>query len=88
PNDDGYNDRVFFTYPNMHSEEAVLSIFNIRNTLVYEAKIPPQVGRILDLSLSWDGTDKAGKKLPPGVYIYVIQVEDKVSCNGTVILAR
>ncbi|MCD6097488.1 gliding motility-associated C-terminal domain-containing protein [bacterium] len=88
PNSDGYNDRVFFSYPNMHSEEAVLSIFDMRNVLVYEARIPPQEGRMLDLSLSWDGTDKAGKKLPPGVYIYVIQVKDKVICNGTVILAR
>jgi len=88
PNADGYNDIAVFNYPYMFSTDAELYIFNKWNVEVYKGKL----GHISDfadfVSRCWDGRDKDGKVVPPGVYLYVIKVNGEVICNGTVVVAR
>ena len=36
----------------------------------------------------WDGTDRFGRPLPQGLYIYVIEVDGEVVCEGTITIAR
>ncbi|MBN2542969.1 gliding motility-associated C-terminal domain-containing protein [bacterium] len=88
PNGDDYNDIIYFIYPKMYSQEAELKIYNLRNVLVYQETIPPQMGRIYSEKNLWDGKDSNGKMVPEGIYIYAITVDGKVVCNGTIVLAR
>ncbi|MBN2541881.1 gliding motility-associated C-terminal domain-containing protein [bacterium] len=88
PNGDAVNENVFFKYPNMHSKNAEIIILNLRNVEVWR-KTVKSASSISDyLERSWNGQDSKGKPLPEGIYIYVIQVDGKVECNGTIILAR
>ena len=79
PNDDGVNDAVSFYFHNPgDASEAVIRIFDLRGALV----------RKLENGLtSWDGLDDGGQPAEMGVYIYQIEVEDKVEGN-TIVLAR
>jgi len=88
PDGDEINDFVVFDYPEMAREDAELSIFDIRNTLVYRATIGPVRGSSDYESHSWLGLDMENDKLSPGLYIYVIKEEGVVICNGTVVLAE
>ncbi|MBN1755930.1 gliding motility-associated C-terminal domain-containing protein [bacterium] len=88
PNNDNYNDYILFHYPRMFSTDANVSIYDLRNVKVWE-KTVPSVNEITDyLERTWDGRDTKGKILPEGIYIYVLQVEGKVECTGSIILAR
>jgi len=88
PNNDGYNDIVVFDYPFMFSEEAEIAIYNVRNIEVWHSTFSP-LSDVREFSnRSWDGRDEGGQPLPPGIYIYAVQVNGAVVCNGTIILAR
>jgi len=88
PNGDGINDYAIFDYPKMFRLDAELSIYDLKDVLVYHRKLK-RIGRISDfLSRSWDGRDNEGNKLPPGLYIWVIIQRGEVICSGTVVLAR
>ncbi|MBN2541894.1 gliding motility-associated C-terminal domain-containing protein [bacterium] len=88
PNNDNINEYTIFDYPNMFSQDAVVSIYNIRNVKVWEKKVE-HIDNISDfMQRSWNGKDSKGKDLPEGIYIYTIEVDKKIECNGTVILAR
>ena len=88
PNGDGYNEMAVFNYPFMFSEEAHISVYTVRNLLVWEKDVPPLTDFGDYLSRAWNGCDLSGKPLPEGLYIYVVQVNDEVVCNGTVVIAR
>jgi len=78
PNSDGANDVVSFYFGNPNNGEAMIRIFDLRGALV----------RKLENGLtSWDGLDDAGQPVEMGVYIYQIEVENKVK-GGTIVLAR
>ena len=36
----------------------------------------------------WYGKNDDGQFLPEGLYLYVIEVENEVVCDGTVVIAR
>ncbi|MEM2991214.1 MAG: gliding motility-associated C-terminal domain-containing protein, partial [Halobacteria archaeon] len=88
PNSDGYNDIVIFNYPNMFSQDAELIIYNRWN----EEIIRKSLYRVRDFfTISkrfWDGKDKTGKPVQPGVYIYVIKMRGEIVCSGTITVAR
>jgi gliding motility-associated-like protein len=78
PNNDGVNDIVSFYFENPDNQEAVIRIFDLRGALV----------RKLESGLtSWDGLDDSGEPAEMGVYVYQIEVGDKVEGN-TIVLAR
>ncbi|MBN1754947.1 gliding motility-associated C-terminal domain-containing protein, partial [bacterium] len=88
PNNDGYNEIVIFDYPGMFFKEGKVSIFDIRNIMVWQKPVGPIDSFSDFLKRSWNGKDNSGKLLPEGIYIYIIEVDDKVVCNGTLILTR
>ena len=78
PNDDGRTDVVTFYFDNPNNADAVIRIFDLRGVLV----------RKLENGLtSWNGLDDEGQPAEMGVYIYQIEVEDKIEGN-TIVLAR
>jgi len=82
PNNDGFNDYVEFTFSESIPLKPVVHIFNLRGKKVCE--LNPGSER----SCQWDGKDRSGNDLEPGVYIYIINSEDGKSSNGTVTLIR
>ncbi len=88
PNGDGTNDQVVFGFPFMFSDGAKLQVFSKRQELVYEADLS-DIERFEDYAeRSWDGMDKNGQKLPPGLYLYIITQKGEVVCNGSITLVR
>ncbi|MBN2542377.1 gliding motility-associated C-terminal domain-containing protein [bacterium] len=88
PNEDDINDIAVFDYPRMFSEKAELIVYTLRNVEVWRGTLYPISHYQEVLERSWNGRDKDGKALPEGIYLYIIERDDKVVCNGTVILAR
>ncbi|MBN2543833.1 gliding motility-associated C-terminal domain-containing protein [bacterium] len=79
PNGDNYNDEVKFEYPGIAEREGIIRIYDINNTLVRELD-----GGVSD----WDGFDEEGHRAPKGIYIYIIEKDSKIVCNGTIYLVR
>ena len=72
----------------MFAKEATIKIFNLRGIEVFSKNIGPIDDYSEQGRRQWDGTDGNGKKLPDGIYMYIIIVDGEVVCNGTVVLAR
>ncbi|RKZ34173.1 hypothetical protein DRQ33_02735 [bacterium] len=89
PNDDTHNDFAQFSFPDMGVKTGIVYIFNVYNSLVKEIEVPAGLG-VSDLreTARWDGTDANGNKVPQGLYIYVIEVDGEIVCEGTVTVAR
>ncbi|MBN2541892.1 gliding motility-associated C-terminal domain-containing protein [bacterium] len=88
PNGDGINDNVFFKFPQMLNKKGEIVVLTLRNIEVFRKSFRSINQNSDYLERSWDGRDSKGKPVPEGIYIYVIQVDGKVECNGTIILAR
>ena len=82
PNDDGFNDYVAFQYPEMEVQNPVVRIFNLRGRKVTE------FNHFSGNECRWDGKDKDGKTLEPGVYIYIFELDNKVVSSGTITLIK
>lgn len=78
PNSDGVNDVVSFYFDNPNNAEAVIRIFDLRGALVRKLE---------NGSTSWDGLDDEGMPVEMGVYIFQVELEDKVE-GSTIVLAR
>ncbi len=86
PNADGKNDYCQFLAPMLGYEEAAIYIFDLHGALVREIDVP--AGFSAKRVARWDGTDSSGRPVPPGLYLYVIEVGGEVVCEGTVTVAR
>jgi flagellar hook assembly protein FlgD len=75
---------VYFFYPGLYSKHGVLKIFDINGRLVRRVEIIPgdQKGSF------WDGKGDNGHTCATGTYIYIIEVNGKRLCSGSVTLAR
>ena len=82
PNTDGVNDSVFIDYPKMVFRDANVYIYDMQGTELN--KISVGEGH----TYSWDGKDTEGGECRPGVYLYVIEVENEIICTGSFVLAR
>ena len=81
---DGFNDYTVFRFPNMRSGKLTkkIYIYDRYEHLVRTIEAPGDEG------WNWDGKDENNVVVPQGVYIYVIVVDDKAVCNGTITVAR
>ncbi len=88
PNGDNINEITTFDWPNMTTEAAVIYIFDIRNILVRKLDIEPQRNYLNYPARAWDGYDSEGQQMPQGLYLYVIESDGRIVCNGTITLVR
>lgn len=82
PNGDGRNDQAVFRFSNPMDSAVTGRVYDARGGLVAEMSSGPALGT----SLLWDGRS-GGQSVPSGVYIYVLQGEDKVF-TGSVVVVR
>ena len=78
PNNDGYNDFVFFNFPELAFGEGRIDIFNFRGRKVRE----------LYDKYRWYGYDDSGQQLPIGTYLYIVTINGDIKTNGTITLIR
>ena len=86
PNGDGKNDYCQFTAPGMGYDNLTISIYDVHNVLMRRINVP--IGEGAKEIARWDGRDNSGKNLPQGLYLYTIEVNGEIVCNGTVTIAR
>ena len=86
PNDDEQNDFCQFTFPGMIYKNADIYIYDIYGVLVKNISVPASSDA--KLKSRWLGDDENGKRVPIGIYLYVIEVDGEVVCEGTVTVAR
>ncbi len=84
PNLDGFNDDVSIFWPGFYRDGAEIEIFDMRGAVVQRISAPP--GKIEEAA--WNGLDKNGRKCPGGVYIYIVKIDGKSVCIGTITLSR
>jgi len=85
PNGDGVNDLLRFSYK---LREVVVDrpisvrIYDLAGRMV--AELPPRPSRSGEFHQAWDGRDAAGRRVPPGTYLYklVLDVEDEQNRMG------
>ena len=86
PNADSKNDFCQFFFPQLGRKEGIISIYDIYGHKVRRIKVPS--GRDAKEVAKWYGKNDDGQFLPEGLYLYVIEVENEVVCDGTVVIAR
>lgn len=85
PNNDGFNDRVYFVLENPNNVAVRGEILDLAGRHV--ANLAPQSGTGIGTTLIWDGKDDTGSVVPSGAYMYKLQGEGK-TFTGTVAVAR
>jgi hypothetical protein len=86
PNGDGINDVVLFLIENPRLSSLDGRVFDVTRAEVGVLK-PAGAGAPSPDTLMWDGRDRSGAVVPPGVYIYQIKGEGK-TLTGSVVVAR
>ncbi len=88
PNGDGVNETVEIAYKLREvtaSRPVRLAIYNLAGQLVVE--LPPITARSGEFAHRWDGRDAAGQLVPPGTYIWRLQLEEKEERAGILAVA-
>ena len=83
PNGDGVNETVEIAYKLREvtvSRPVQLAIYNLAGQLV--VKLPPITARSGEFAHRWDGRDDAQQLVPPGTYIWRLQLEEKEERAG------
>ncbi len=88
PDGNDINDIAMFTYPNMMSETATIIVFDMDNVEVWRSDAPVQLRFDEAVGRLWNGADTNGQPVEPGLYLYLIIVQDEIICNGTMVLLR
>jgi gliding motility-associated-like protein len=78
PNNDGFNDYVYFDFEAFKTQAGEIMIFDLHGRKIVELR---GVNR-------WDGRDENGKAARPGAYLYVVRVGSKILKKGILALAR
>jgi gliding motility-associated-like protein len=86
PNGDGFNDKVYIVLENPNGADVTSDIFDMAGRHVAKL-LPPTAVSGVGTTLSWDGKDSSGGRVPSGVYIYKVQGEGK-TFTGNVVVAR
>ena len=88
PNGDGVNETVEIAYKLREvtaSRPVRLAIYNLAGQLVVE--LPPITARSGEFAHRWDGRDAAQQLVPPGTYIWRLQLEEKEERAGILSVA-
>ena len=88
PNGDGVNETVEIAYKLREvtaSRPVRLAIYNLAGQLVVE--LPPITARSGEFAHRWDGRDDAQQLVPPGTYIWRLQLEEKEERAGILSVA-
>ncbi len=88
PNGDGVNETVEIAYKLREvtaSRPVQLAIYNLAGQLVVE--LPPITVRSGEFAHRWDGRDAAQQLVPPGTYIWRLQLEEKEERVGILAVA-
>ncbi|MBD3288317.1 hypothetical protein GF337_05895, partial [candidate division KSB1 bacterium] len=84
PNDDGFNDYADFNFEQFVLEEPSLKIFDIHGKLIREFNERDQQGK----RFVWNGRDRHGKGLMPGIYFYVLLNKSNPITRGCVVIIK
>jgi len=84
PNLDSYNDEIAFLWPHFFRDDGTVKIYDMRGVPVRVYDVP--AGNLK--AAEWDGMDDNQRKCPGGVYIYVVEVNGKHICTGSITLIR
>ncbi len=82
PNHDGFNDAVEFNFATLGLDAPALRIFDVDGVAVL-SEDNLRAGLFV-----WNGRDRHGRELPPGIYLYSLQERGKNVANGYIVLAR
>lgn len=88
PNGDGLNETLEIAYKLREvtaSRPVRLAIYNLAGQLVVE--LPPITARSGEFAHRWDGRDDARQLVPPGTYIWRLQLEEKEERAGILSVA-
>jgi hypothetical protein len=66
----------------METRRPVVRIFNLRGRKVSE------LIQFSGNDYHWDGKDEDGRTLEPGVYLYILELDNKVISSGTITLIK
>ena len=82
PNDDGINDMVSFNFEKVGVIDPLLKLFDVSGRMILTIK--DRAG----YEFIWDGKDRFGNPAQPGVYLYLLEDQNRMIANGYVVLAR
>ena len=88
PNGDGVNETLEIAYKLREvtaSRPVRLVLYNLAGQLVVE--LPPITARSGEFAHRWDGRDAAQQLVPPGTYIWRLQLEEKEERSGILSVA-
>ena len=88
PNGDGLNETLEIAYKLREvtaNRPVRLAIYNLAGQLV--AELPPITARSGEFAHRWDGRDAAQQLVPPGTYIWRLQLQDKEERAGILAVA-
>jgi hypothetical protein len=90
PNGDGVNETLTISYKlrEITAERPIsLRIYNLAGELIYQS--PSLLVRSGEFTQEWEGRDRSGQLVPPGIYLYElsIQAEQKETKIGTFAIA-
>jgi len=86
PNGDKINDYCQFSFSGIMFHSGRIMIYDVHSVPVCKIDVP--LGWGAKTAARWDGTDSSGEPAPQGLYLYVIESDGEVVCEGTVTLAR
>lgn len=87
PNNDGINDRAMFRFANPQGRSITLKIYDINSVLVKDIGETTAASDTPGEHIFWDGLDDNNRIVAPGVYVYQLELEEKI-INGTIVVAR
>jgi hypothetical protein len=88
PNPFNSTTKISFTLPAMKPSQTLLTIYNVKGQMIKEFSsndiCADQTGNVM--SVTWDGTDQAGKSVSAGMYFYKIQSGEAFTINKMLII--
>lgn len=84
PNGDGINDDAYFNCEQFKLEDPMIKIFDLRGRFIKQLTHNDLVGK----KFRWNGRDKNGNEVMPGVFLFILQDKGNAIKNGCVVVAR